>query len=137
MRIHRILAILVATPLALVPALVSAQEPQAPQACVAELTPSEIEGGAAAVKVTVKLSQEIGAVGSIQAEGPSGIKVADPTDLAMTDLASPGQTPQPIQMAADNTTWTLYLNTTAAEPGEHRFALKGISADCAAAVTVK
>lgn len=109
--------------------------PIAAQECTAELSPAEIESGAAAVEVAVTLSQPVGAVSGVQAAPGSGIAVASPGDVPRTDMAAEEE-PQPIEMGASEDSWTVWLNTTAASPGVYRVAFTGTAGQCEGEVVV-
>lgn len=116
-------------------ALTFVATPIAAQECTAELSPSEIESGAAAVELSVTLSQPVGAVSGLQADPESGIAVASPSDVPRTDLAAEEQ-PQPIEMGESEDSWTVWLNTTAASPGVYRVAFTGTAGQCEGEIIV-
>lgn len=103
-------ALTVAAALMIGPAAASAQD------CTARLSPSQIESGSDAVLVTVTLEEDMGQIESVESE-EGNIESADPTDIPRTEMAAGEEDPQPIRQGADQTTWTVWLNTSDAEEG--------------------
>lgn len=120
------------------PAQAQQQSQESQQGCTAQLTPQEVAPGQSAVKLQAQLSQEVGAISSFMAANESGLALASPEDFAKENMSrEEGEQPEPIQMAAQGNAAVVWLNTTSAEPGEHRVVLRGNSGKCAATLTVK
>ena len=112
----------------------TAQANQPAPACTAEVLPAEIAAGANAVRLTVALSANVGEVASIEVPEGTGIAVAAPADLPRVALAT--DEPQPIVMGTSDNTWTVWVNTTEAEPGTHEVTFIGPEGRCTADLTV-
>jgi hypothetical protein len=115
-----------------------AQQPPAAAAapqCTAKATPAEIPASQTAVRVTLELSAGIGDVSAIEAPEGSGVALAEASDIPREGLANPAEQPQPIQLAAESNTVTLWIKT--GQAGEFSLKLQGANGTCDAAVTVK
>jgi hypothetical protein len=110
--------------------------PTAPAAppCTAEVLPAEIAAGTNAVRLTVALSADVGEVGSMEAAEASGVAVAAPNDLPRIPLAT--EAPQPIAAGEGDNTWTVWVNTSDADPGTHEVTFVGPEGRCTADLTV-
>ena len=113
-----------------------AQEAPTLDACVAEASPLQVPAAAPAVQVTFNLSEDIGAIGDIEASESSGLAVAAPEDMPRTEMSADPSEAQPIQMTGQNV-WILWLNTENAEAGEHEFQVVGTDGTCTATLTVQ
>lgn len=113
----------------------SAQEPTLePAQCTAELAPAQVQGGEAAVALTVVLSEQVGEVTGLEA-ADSGITVASPGDVGRTEMAAE-ERPQPIDLAEGNT-WTIWVNTSQATPGTYDVTFTGSEGECQGQLTVR
>jgi len=120
---------------ALTPALVGAQE-QEQELCTATLDVASIPAGEAATPVTFSLSQSIGEVTGIEA-GESGLSVASPEDLELSEMASE-ETPKVIEMSAESEgVAQIWLSTLEAQPGTYEVTLNSEAGSCTAVVTVE
>lgn len=113
---------------ALVPMETSAQE------CEAQVSPTVLPAGQEAVQVTVRLSEGVGAVTDVRAP-ESGIAMASPDDVPRTEMSAEEEA-RPVQMGADQTSWTVWLNTSRAQPGEYQVTFVAEEAGCVADVEV-
>jgi hypothetical protein len=125
----------------LAPSTVRAQEQEMAESqatCTAQIDPATIQAGQKAVQVKVKLSEKVGNIESIEA-GESGIALASMADLPKADMARADEdaAPKVIEMAADGTTATLWLNTEQAKTGAQHIGLKGEQGSCTAQVTIE
>ncbi len=107
-------------------------------ACTAQVNPASIQAGQKAVQVQATLSQSVGAITSVDA-GESGLELAAASDLPKSEMSrsETDAEPQPIQMAAEGNSATLWFNTANAKPGQQHLTLKGEQGDCTAQVTVE
>lgn len=124
----------------LVPGAADAQEQQTPEQgeCTVEVTPQPVQSGEAAVSVTARLSQSVGAVEGFKAPDESGLELADANDIQKRSMAreeGEGE-PQPIQMARGDSQVTLWLNTENAESGSYEVTLEGANGVCEGNVSV-
>lgn len=124
----------------LVPGAADAQEQQTPEQgeCTVEVTPQPVQSGEAAVSVTARLSQSVGAVEGFEAPDESGLELADANDIQKRSMAreeGEGE-PQPIQMARGDSQVTLWLNTENAESGSYEVTLEGANGVCKGNVSV-
>ncbi|MEX2471171.1 MAG: hypothetical protein WEA34_03270 [Gemmatimonadota bacterium] len=87
--------------------------------CTAQVSPAQVEAGTEAVRVTVTFSEDIGDVTGVDQASAHGISIASPMDVPRTEMAVGDETPTPIQMGDDATSWTFWLNTSEAEEGTH------------------
>jgi hypothetical protein len=117
-----------------VPDGVSAQVDESAPACSAEVAPTEVAAGANAVRVTVTLSEDIGAVASIETSEDSGLALAAATDLPRVPLAT--EQPSVITPAMGEHAWTVWVNTSESEPGTHEVTFIGPEGRCTADLTV-
>jgi hypothetical protein len=109
-----------AAAVALMPSNANAQDNIMPElACTAQVSPSQIEAGSDAVRVTVTFSEDIGHVTGIEQESAHGIEIASPMDVPRAPMAAGDPAPTPIQMGDDDLSWTFWLNTSEAEEGTH------------------
>lgn len=123
--------------LALQPSSVQAQE-QSQQECSAQLSPTEVSSGEAAVRVQAQLSKDVGAVSSLKTPEGSGLSLASPEDFAREKMArEEGEQPEPIQMASQGNQARIWLNTVGAQAGQHEVVLQGKSGQCTAQLSVK
>lgn len=133
-------ALMALAPLAFTSTTVSAQEEQptpAMQQCTAEVLPSQVQSGQAAERVSISLSSAIGNVTELTTENAeAGVKVADPADLPKTEMAAEEAAPAPIEMAAENNSLTIWLNTEDAQPGTYPFTLTGESGSCTGSIEI-
>lgn len=113
-------AALAVAAVAFAPSHVNAQEDalELQQECTAQVSPAQVEAGAAAVMVSVTLSEDIGAVERVEAVG-SGITEASSDDIPRTEMATDEEAPKSILEGAAANTWTVWLNTTDAEAGTY------------------
>jgi hypothetical protein len=108
--------LLLSVPIALTPALGSAQMPE----CMAAITPQEgIPTGMAAVRITAVLPDDMGAVRSFEAPEDSQLRLADPADIPRVDMANPEEVPRPIVMTPGTNEVTVWLNTIHVTPGTY------------------
>jgi hypothetical protein len=114
-------------------AQVNTAAPVAP-ACTAEVLPAEIASGAQAVRLTVALSADVGDVTAIESAEDSGIAVAAPADLPRIPLAT--EEPAAIVAGMGENTWTVWVNTSEADPGVHAVTFVGPEGRCTADLTV-
>lgn len=114
--------------LAVVPVDVAAQE------CEAQLTPSTVPAGEAAVEVTAQLSESVGAVVGVE-EADGQVSTALPTDVPRTEMAAEEE-PEAIQMSEDGQNVTVWLNTSQAEEGTYEVSFVGDMGTCTAELTV-
>lgn len=130
--------LLMAVPLALAPAMVSAQEPteEVPPQCTALVEPVEVPAGEAAVQVTAALSEDIGAITEFQGPEDSGLQLANPADIPRVDMANPEEEPRPIVMTPESNIAALWLSTAEVTPGEFEVQLKSEQGQCTAQLTV-
>jgi hypothetical protein len=125
-----------AAAVALMPSNANAQDIDSyDQECTAQVSPSQIEAGSEAVRVTVTFSEGIGDVTDVEQENADGITLASAMDVPRTEMAA-DEAPSPIEMGTDETTWTLWLNTTEAEEGTHEVYFVAGQNRCAAEVDV-
>lgn len=109
-----------AAAVALMPASSSAQDVALPDLeCTAQVSPSQVEAGSKAVRVTVTFSEDPGRITGVEAENTHGIAIASPMDVPRADMAAGEPRPTPIQMGDDEASWTLWLNTSSVEEGTH------------------
>lgn len=123
-----------------VPGAADAQEQETSEQgeCTVEVTPQPVQSGEAAVSVTARLSQSVGAVETFEAPDESGLELADPADIQKRSMAreeGEGE-PQPIQMARGESQVTLWLSTENAESGSHEITLEGANGKCKGNVAV-
>ncbi|HZD03472.1 MAG TPA: hypothetical protein VE173_01100, partial [Longimicrobiales bacterium] len=123
-------SLLLAIPLALAPAAVSAQDPtqEIPQ-CTATVTPTEIEAGSAALQVTASLSDDIGPVTTFEGPEDSNLKLADPADIPRVEMANPDEAPRPIVMTPETNSVSLWLSTQDVTPGQFEVHLRSDQGD--------
>lgn len=123
------------------PTALDAQEAEgAGEECSAAPTPSTIQSGRAVVGVIVSFPRDIGKVTTVETPEESELRLATPEDLQEVDLAAgkeEGEAPRPIQMNGDENAATVWLNTSEAERGAHRLALKGEAGMCTAEIDIK
>lgn len=128
----------------LVPGALEAQEQEVPEQeqqaeCTVRVAPQSVQTGEAAVSVTAHLSESVGSVEGFEAQGESGLELADPADIPRQDMArEEGEgDPQPIQMSSgEQSQVTLWLNTQDVESGSYEVILKGANGDCTGNVAV-
>lgn len=126
--------------LAFHPSAVQGQEQseQSQQECTAQLNPTEIAPGQAAVQVRAQLSGDVGAISSLKTPEESGLSLASPEDFAKQKMArEEGEQPEPIQMADEGNGARVWLSTVGAQAGQHEVVLKGESGQCTARLTVE
>jgi hypothetical protein len=127
-----------AAALILMPTTLVGQEiPELPQQqCTAELSPAAVPAGSDAVRIMATLSEDVGAVTGVEGTEESGIAMASPMDMPRTEMAVAGGQPQPIQMGAGENAWALWLNTSGAEPGDHRIRIIADGGVCEAPLSI-
>lgn len=108
-----------AAAVALMPSNANAQDLMPDLECTAEVSPAQVESGAEAVRVSVTFSEDIGDVTGVEEENDHGISITSPMDVPRAPMAAGDETPTPIQMGDDATSWTFWLNTSEAEEGTH------------------
>lgn len=136
---------------ALVPATVSAQQdqpnPDQPDAraqqgqqtrgqCTMQTSPIEVAAGQAAADVTIQVEEQFGAITEAEPSMQSGLALASAEDIPRTDLAADEEEAEAIQMSAEGSSATLWLNTEDVEAGTYYLKLHGERGDCTAQVTV-
>lgn len=124
----------------MLPRAVDAQEQQQQQQqeCAVEVTPQQVPAGEAAVSITAQLSEGIGQITALKAEG-SGLALASPDDLQPTEMArgeEEGQAPRPVKMAREGNQATVWLSTRDVESGTHPFTLEGENGTCSGELQV-
>lgn len=110
--------------------------PVSAQECTAELSPSEVDAGKAAVELSVTLSESVGAVHGLEAPPGSGISLASPSDVPRTRMARPDEARETIAMGESESSWAMWLNTANAQAGVYRVVLLGSEGQCVGEVTV-
>lgn len=107
-------------------------------ACTAQVSPASVQVGQKAVQVEATLSQSVGVIKTVDA-GDSGIALASAADLPKSEMARSEKDgePQPIQMAAEGNSATLWLNTSSAKAGDQHLTLQGEKGSCTAQLTVE
>lgn len=116
---------------ALVPSTVSAQAQ-----CEAQLTPAEVPAGEAAFQVTAQISEDVGAISTVQPASESGLAMASPEDIPRADLAAGDEAPRPVTMAMEGNSATIWLNSEEAQAGTYEVLLQGEAGSCIAEVSV-
>jgi hypothetical protein len=124
--------LLLTIPIALTPALVSAQVPE----CTAAIDPGEIPTGIAAVQITAVLSEDIGMIRTFEAPEDSGLRLADPADIPRVDMANPEELPRPIVMTPSTNEVTIWVNTANVTPGKYDVHFGSSGGLCTAQLTV-
>lgn len=127
----------------LVPVTADAQE-QAEEAaeqetCTAELNPSAVPPGEAAVRVQVNLASAIGEIESVVSGEEAGVSLADPADIReKVGMAQEEdeQPPQPVQMASEGQNALVWVSTAEASTGTHQVVLESEEGQCTAEITV-
>lgn len=128
-------ALLVATPLALAPNAVSAQDVEAPTMCTATVSPAELDAGEAAIHLIASLSEDIGTVtGIVGAE--SGITLTSPDALPRVEMSTDEEATKAIAMAEEGNSAGLWLSTQDSEAGTYQIIIEGENGTCQAEVTV-
>lgn len=129
--------LLLAIPLALAPAAVSAQDPaqEAPQ-CTATVTPTEVEAGSAALQITASLSEDIGPITTFEGPEDSNLELAAPADIPRVEMANPDEAPHPIVMTPETNSVSLWLSTQDVTPGDFEVHLQSEQGVCTAQLTV-
>lgn len=125
---------------ALLPQFADAQEraeEETAQECSVEVAPGQVQAGQSAVSVTVRLSEDIGKISGVEAEG-GAIALASPEDVGQAEMArtEEGEEPQPVKMARTGNQATVWLNTEDAEGGTHGFVLQGENGQCSGQIEV-
>lgn len=130
-------ALLLAVPLALAPAALTAQEPtqEAPQ-CTATVSPTEVHAGEAAIQINTVLSENIGPIVAFEGPEESGLTLAVPTDIPRADMANPEEEVQPIVMTPETNGAALWISTAEVTPGEFEVTLRSEEGTCTAQLTV-
>lgn len=122
-------------PLALLVSTASAQEEEA-GACTADLTPASIRVESPAVRVTARLSENIGEITAVDGPGESGVRLSTTAELELMARAAEEEPEEPIALSADGHTATLWLNTEDAEPGRHTITLEGETGTCTSDIAI-
>lgn len=134
-------ALVLAVGIVVAPAALDAQEAEGPgEECSAEPTPSTIQSGRAVVGVIVSFPRDIGKVTTVETPEESELRLATPEELQEVDLAAretEGEAPRPIQMNGEENAATVWLNTSEADRGTHRIALKAEAGVCTAEIDIK
>lgn len=119
----------------------SGQQPAANQeACMASFTPASVHAGQPAVQVTAKFSQSVGRVTDVKGSEGSGVSLTSKEGLGRVELSrnqDQDQTPQPIEMAQDMNSATIWLNLQKAQSGEQQITIEGADGNCTGTLTVK
>lgn len=127
-------ALMALAPLAFTSTPASAQEEQptpAMQPCTATVLPGQLQSGQKAERVSVSLTSAVGNVTAFTTENAeAGVQLADPADLPKTEMANEAEAREPIEMAAEANTLTIWLNTEKAQAGTYAFTLKGENGTC-------
>jgi hypothetical protein len=122
--------------LALSTTSVSAQEdPSSMAQCSATVSPTEIQAGNPAEKLSITLSSPVGEIDEFEAED-SNLSLSEASDLPRTELAAETEEPEPITMSETGNEVTVYVNSTEAEPGTYPFTLTGADGECQGSITV-
>lgn len=129
-------ALTLAAAVALMPSNANAQDAIPDPECTAQVSPTQVEAGSEAVRVTVTLSEDIGHVTGVEQDDAHGIDIASPTDVPRAPMATGESAPTPIQMGDDETAWTFWLNTSEAEEGTHSVVFLAGENRCAAELEV-
>lgn len=116
---------------------VDAQEPPAEmQQCTATVSPVEIESGQDAVQATAVASGSLGQLLEVELPEGSGLEIAAPEDLPRQDMAAE-ESPRPVALDEQGTNLTVWLNTSAAQPGEYEVIFHGAERACTGTVTIR
>lgn len=127
----------------LVPMAADAQEQTEETAeqetCTAELNPSTVTPGEAAVRVQVALSSSIGEIESVVSGEEAGVRLADPADIQekVGMAQEEGEQPQPVQMASEGQNALVWVSTAEASAGTHQVALQSEEGQCIGEITVE
>lgn len=124
-------------PLALLASTASAQEEEG-DPCTADLSPASIRVESPAMRVTARLSRNVGEITAVDGPGASGVRLSTSAELElMAKAAQEDEDPeQPIALSADGHTATLWLNTEDAEPGRYTITLEGETGTCTSEITI-
>ena len=125
------------------------------QACTAQVVPSTVEAGQKAVQVQVKLSEKVGAIAKVAGDEIQLASMADLPKAEMsrsekaetaekTESAEKGgkgekqesDSPKVVEMAAEGTSATLWLDTQKAKAGKQHVTLQGENGTCTASLEI-
>jgi hypothetical protein len=124
--------LLLSVPIALTPALGSAQIPE----CTASISPKEIPAGMTAVRITAVFPEDFGMVRTFEAPEDSGLRLANPGDIPRVDMANPEEMPRPMVMTPGTNEATIWLNTSYVTPGKYDVHFTSAGGTCMAPLTV-
>lgn len=124
-------------PLAILVSGASAQEEDG--TCTAELSPASIRVESPAIRVTARLSADIGEITAVDGPDESGVRLSSTAELelmARTADTDDTDTEEPVALSGDRQTATLWLNTEDATPGRYTIALEGETGVCTSDITI-
>lgn len=121
-------------PLAILASSASAQEEDG--ACKAELSPGSIRVESPAIRVTARLSRDIGEITALDGPDESGVRLSSTAELELMAKTTDADPEDPVALSADGHTATLWLNTEDAEPGRYTITLEGETGACTSDITV-
>jgi len=122
-------------PLAFLASTASAQEEEG-GACTADLSPASIRIESPAIRVTARLSRNVGQITAVEGPGASGVRLSTSAELELMAKAAQEDPEEPIALSADGHTATLWLNTEDAEPGSYTITLEGETGTCTSEITI-
>lgn len=108
---------------------------QTPQ-CTMQASPVQVASGEAAVEAAFEISDEFGAISSAEPSPESGLALASGEEIPRADLAAGDEETEPVQMSAEGSSATVWLNTEDAEAGTYEIELQGERGSCIANVSV-
>lgn len=104
-------------------------------ACTAELSPAAIRVESPGVRVTARLSRDIGGLTAVDDAG--GVRLSTAAELELIAKTSDRAAEEPIALSDDGRTAILWLNTEDAEPGTRTLTLEGEGEACTSELTVE
>lgn len=121
-------------PLAILASSASAQEEDS--ACTAELSPASIRVESPAIRVTARLSLDIGEITAVDGPDESGVRLSSAAELDLMARAADADPEEPVELSGDGHTATLWLNTEDAAPGRYTITLEGETGVCTSDITI-
>lgn len=109
------------------------------QQCTAELSPATI-AVASVQHFTAQLTEDIGEITGLQAPEDSGLLIATPEEVEMTEMAAEEATEEAaeaIDMAAEGFSATVWLSAKSATAGTYEIVLQGEVGACTAEITIE
>lgn len=125
------------------------------KACTAQVVPASVEAGQKAVQVQVKLSDKVGTIAKVAGDEIQLASIADlpKAEMSRTEKAETAEkaesaeksekaekqendAPKVVEMAAEGTSATLWLDTQKAKAGKQHVTLEGENGTCTASLEV-